>query len=203
MASGYDIFEGATEATIDWDSSVGHVAPGVSTIDLVGLGLFPGGDGVRWFGIRATSEAGVQDSEEAADQIVRVEISGGALVLPRPNPLLAAHAAAAADGDLSVAIVYSAQGQLGTAAGVQIAERISAEAGYDWASPLATITVRSSGVTRRTQALGGSWSHGQTVRLAARAVTSGGVAGPVTVLSPVVALAAAPAAVASAAVEAL
>ena len=54
-----------------------------------------------------------------------------------------------------------------------------------------TITIARTGP--RSVLLDPTWSHGQAIRLALRAVTAAGVGGPTTLLAPVVADAEAPA----------
>jgi len=190
-AGGYAVYMGVGgESAIDYDSPVGNVAPGETSIAIAGLGLAAGN--LYYLAVRARSDRGVQEAN--TDRIVCVEIDdAGDLVGPRPNALLAARAEAAAAGKIDLTIVYNARGAAGAATGVQVA-RVTGGAA-DWEDLEDTIPLRSAGITRRTRTLEPTYDDGETVRLAARAVTAGGATGDELLVNPVTADAAAPPAV--------
>jgi hypothetical protein len=84
-----------------------------------------------------------------------------------------------------VSFTYSRIAELGTAATVQVA-RVT-DGVPDWASPLATVTLRRSGPTFHSAQLADTFTDGEHVTIALRALTAGAVAGPVTALAPIVA----------------
>ena len=88
---------------------------------------------------------------------------------------------------------YQRRGERAAATGVQVARLISGQ--INWASPLDTISLPSSsfgGIHRVSKQIAPTFTDGETVRLAVRAVTAAGEAGDVMMLDPVVADAAAP-----------
>lgn len=187
--SAYTVYRGVN--AVDWANQVGSIGAGNASIDLAGLGHVA--DVEYWYGVRATSKAGVQETN--TDRIVRVIIdSEGNLIGPAPNAPLAASAKAIADAEISLTVVYSARGQAGVATGVQVAE-VSGAGVPNWGSLITTVTVRSSGMTRRTVTLDESWADGETVRLAVRAATAAGATGDELLVNPVAVDATAPAAV--------
>jgi len=188
VAAGYNVYYGAGgEANIDWSAPVGHVAAGVATIDLAGLGLAEDAD--HFFGLRAESDSGVEETH--ADRVVRVRVSGGELVGPPPNPLVSASARPAAGGKVQLDFFYSTVGAAGEATGVEVATRASGSRPDFVADLLQTVAITRTGA--RSVLLDASFSHGEVVRLAARAVTAAGTGGPATLLEAVVADAQAPA----------
>ena len=143
---------------------------------------------VRRVGITTITSAQVE-SDRA--RVASAEISGGELVGSRPNRLASARARATAGGGVEVDLVYVARGQEAAASTVQIAQVTRKVP--DWGSPLASPAIGSK-VSAVTVSVG-TFAHEQTVRLAARAVTAAGVAGPILRLAPVVALTTGPSAV--------
>ncbi len=185
FGGGYDVWHGADSVAAALAAASGapdgSVGAGTGTIDMVGLSLNDGRN--HFFLVRARSAAGV--TETNTDRVVKVRISGGSLVGAEPNRISFASARAAAAGKIELDVLYVADGQLGTATGIQVAE-IDAAGDPAWGSLVETITI--SGTTRKENyELADTWTHGQTVRLALRAVTAGGVAGPEIRLDPVVA----------------
>ena len=190
MAEGYAIYGPALRpGDIDWETPAATVAAGVSSADLVGLGLAENVD--NWFGIRATSAAGVRDS--ATSRVAQVRITGGELVAGTPGVVAAARAEAVAGGVIRVDLHYSAVAPAGvsrtTRATVQVARVVGAT--LDWDHPLATVQVRQG--TRRRVTLAATFADGERVELAARAVTAGGAVGEAVLLRPVTAAAGSPA----------
>jgi len=165
-AGGYNVYRGAP--TIDYDTPVGYVPPGVKTIDLAGLGHVA--DTEYFYGVRCISSAGVEEAN--TDRVVRVIVDDeGQLVGPPPNAITWARVAPAAGGKMTVDYRYNAAGQRGVATQLQVAE---ATAGVpDWDNVIDTVSI---GVWRFTTT--DSWPHGATVTLAVRAITADGAAGP-------------------------
>lgn len=190
----YNIYmgTGATADSIDWATVIATAASGLATKAIAGLGLVPG---IYWFGIRAESEAAVEEDGKAC--IVRLEIGqDGEAVAARPNPIWSARAEALAAGSVRVRFNYDSTGQVGVAARVRVAggtSRLQA-ADVDWVNYLGTAAC--AGSRNGTVTLSGTWTHGTTLWLWARAETSGGVGGRALELPPIVIRATGPAAVA-------
>ncbi len=187
MADGYRIYRGVGGVeSIDYATPVGTVPAGTGSKALVGLGHVA--DVEYWYGIRAVSDSGVEESGTAA--IVRVMVDSlGNLVGPPPNAINSAWAEAVAGGKIRLHAYYKARGAAAAATGVQVA---LVTAGVpDWSSPLQTISV--AGTKRINVVLDDTFTDGQTVRLAIRAVTAAGVGGKARHLNPVVADSSAPA----------
>jgi len=190
--SGYELCMGASEDNIDTDNPVALMPPGKATVPLAGLGLAEDTD--HWFGLLDKTSA-YQPS--ALSNIVRVRIESGSLIGPKPNPLTRAVAKAIAGGDVRVKVHYNTVGAPAAATSIKIAKFTNGA--YDWSTPAATIAIGSSetGSLTKTVTLAETFSHGQTVKLAARAVTAAGATGDAAVMIPVVADTTAPAAIAS------
>ncbi|MCX6498714.1 MAG: hypothetical protein NTU93_07920 [Arthrobacter sp.] len=173
---------GDSPSLIDWGTVIATAASGLAVKAIGGLGLQPG---VYWFGIRAVSEASVEETGTAC--VARLEIApGGAAVAARPNPIRTARAEALAAGQARVRYFYESHGQAGIAARVRVAggpTRLPA-AGVDWATYLGTAAL--SGSRAGILALTGTWTHGTTLWLWARAETAAGVGGPAYELAPLV-----------------
>jgi len=139
---------------------------------------------VRIVAVRSVSDAGVEDANVTC--WCRAERDGeGELVGNAPNRLTSASAEAAAGGAIELRFVYSRTGERATAASVQVARVTGGVAAWD--SPLATVALATWGLTSHLGEVSGGFGDGEMVTIALRAITSGGVAGPVTVLSPVAA----------------
>ena len=147
-----------------------------------------------WYTVISLSEAGLESL--AGPQVRALIDDQGVLVLPAPNPLLSALAKPTAAGGARVEFAYSAVGQAGVGARVQIAEITSGVP--DWAHPVGSGNLWPDGLTVGGLELSKTWAHGATVALAARALTADvpPVAGPETVIAPILALATPPAPVA-------
>jgi len=132
--------------------------------------------------VTAVTDAGAQSSPTRTS----ATITDGVLIGQAPNAVRA-RAAAAPDGAIDVTVLYAARGQSGAAVAVEIVERVLGSQA-DFTTPLATVAVGRS-ITGSTVRLAGPWDHGETVHLAARAITDDDpvAAGPVTLLRPVVA----------------
>jgi hypothetical protein len=171
----------AAIANADADTSVGSVTAGNGTIDLAGLGHVAGTK--YYYIVRVRSTAGVFEAN--TDRYVCVTVdSGGDLVGDEPNAITSAHAQAAAAGKIELNLLYSDYGELGAATGIQVTEIVAGEP--DWDDLVETLAI--GGTTRLSNyELADTWPDGQTVLLAVRAVTAGGVGGPATRLDPVVA----------------
>jgi len=177
-AGGYLAYRGTDPDNIDWDDPVGIGQAGDLDLYARGAGHVP--DAVYFYGVRAVSDAGVQETNTS--RICRVTVDGlGALGGGRPVGLRVAKARPAAAGTVRISFVYDAPavGHYGEASAVQVAEVSGGVP--DWGSPVDTFTIDGSG-RRDDVELSSSWSHGERVELAIRAVTSGGVSGPHTLL---------------------
>jgi len=174
--------------SIDYTTIIAHASPGVTTVDITGLGLAEDTD--YWFACRAISDAGVE--EENTDRIVRVRISGGALVGPPPNKPAWAAAQAAAGGKVTIRAFYSDRGELAAAVGLQVAP---VTAGVpDWGNLLTTIAVGGTGHYIETPS--DVFADGEPLRFAVRAVTAAGAVSGHVLTNAVTADSAAPPAVA-------
>jgi len=189
-SGGYRVYrgQGATAAAIDFDNPVGIAQAGDAAAYVHGAALAANVE--YCYALRAVSDAGVE--EDGAACLCRVMIDGdGALVSERPNRLVEASRRATAAGTVTVAFTYSRLGERAAAASVQIARLTNGVA--DWETPVATVSLSAGRVTRHDAALDDAFDDGDQVRLALRAVTSGGVAGPVTRLAGITADATGPA----------
>ncbi len=183
----YRIYRGVGGVeSIDYATPVGTVPAGTPTKALVGLGHVAGVE--YYYAVRAVSDSGVEEAN--TDKVVRVMIdAAGALVGPPPNAINSAWAEAVAGGKIRLHAYYKARGAAGAAVGIQVA---LVTAGVpDWASPLQTIAVART--KRINVVLDNTFTDGQTVRLAVRAVTAAGANGKARRLNPVVADSSAPA----------
>ena len=185
----YRIYRGVGGVdSIDWTTPVGTVPAGTGTKALAGLGHVA--DQVYYYGLRAVSDSGVE--EDGTGQIVRVVVDdAGNLIGSPPNAITSASAEAVAAGKVRLYAYYKAFGSEAIATGVQVA--LVTAGAPDWDTPLQTITISRS--TRINVVLDETFTDGQTVRLAVRAVTAAGVGGKVRHLNPVVADSSAPEAV--------
>ena len=195
---GYLLYRGAgaDAANVDYDTPVGGAQAGDANAYDLAAGL--AANTTYTYALRAVSDLDVEDPGEACTCRIRAD-GDGALAAARPNRLMYASRRAAAGGTIGVTFAYSRLGERAAAAAVQIAEVVAGEP--DWDNALASVTLRSSGATRHTETVDGGFAHGETVTLALRAVTSGGVGGPVAVLEPVAADDAAPEPLAAITVE--
>jgi len=181
-AGGYVAYIGPVAADmsyqIDYETPVAYAPPGSTQIEIAGQSL---ADGVWAIGLRCTSSAGVEETN--TDRVVIVEIAGGVLLYPQPNGIVAASARAVAGAKMELSFTYSARREAGTAAGIQVAELVGGSP--DWDNLLQTIAMR--GTCRMTRVLDEVFDHGEVVRLAVRAVSDQGTAGPALLLDPVTA----------------
>lgn len=141
-------------------------------------------DADHYIGVRAVSDSGVEEAN--TDRIVRVRISGGALVQPPPADMpdgILPQVAVAAGGVLTLHFYYNERGWPVQAASFQVAPMVMQPDGLqpDWANLVDTIT--AAGTKRYAALLAGTFSG--TVHLAVRAVSSSGTAGAHAVASPV------------------
>ena len=171
---GYNIYRGVGGAdSIDYAQAVAHARAGVDEADLVGLGHVADVD--YYYGVRAVSDAGVEEANTT--RCVRAQVTaGGELVGPPPNRILSARASPVAAGKVWLDCFYSATAEAGKATAIQVA--LEAPDGQaDWGSLVDTIAI--PGTWRIRQALSPTFDHGQRVRLHLRAVTAAGTPGPV------------------------
>ncbi len=164
--------------SIDWTTPVGTAPAGTGTIDLVGLGHTPGVE--YYYGIRAVSDSGVEETGVAA--IVRVMVdAAGNLIHPPPPKLIWAVAEAAAAGKIDLSFRYDApaSSRFDDAVGVQVARVTAGTA--DWDNPLnidgAASVVVNGDTIRRDCRLDDTFDHDETVELAVRAITTQSVGG--------------------------
>jgi len=185
--AGYEICMGTgpVEANIDEDNPVALVPQGINSLDLVdvadNLGIESDTDYL--LAVRAVSESDV-DSELSNAQRIRIE--SDTLLGQKPNPLSSATAEAVSGGEVAVRVQYNTIDEPAAATQVKVARYDLTTKAYDFASPEATLTVSGSGNIKLSDTIG-PYTHGDTVKLAARAVTAAGVAGDATAITPVVA----------------
>jgi len=187
---GYQLYrgEGREPADVDFSEPVGCAQAGQTDAYAFAAALAAETEYV--YALRAVSDAGIEDQNVTC--YCRARIDGeGSLIGERPNMVLSASRRRAAGGKLAVAFTYSRLGEKAEAATVQIA-RATGDA-IDWESPLATVALAAGKATRHDGKLAETFDDGETVRLALRAVTAGGVAGPVLRLPAIAADASAPA----------
>jgi hypothetical protein len=169
-ASGYNLYGGATRASVDFATLLACAPPGVGNIRVA-----HGADADSWYAIRAISEAGVE-SEPRFFHAVTV---GGALLGPPPNRINWAKLDPAAAGRLRLSFRYLAEGQQAPPAAVQVAPCTGpGGAGVDWGSLIDTISI--GGETTWSGLLPPTYAHGTVVYAAVRAVSATGVAGEPT-----------------------
>ena len=162
--TGYAWYAGATVAAIDYDNPVALVPAGVASTPIVLA------DGLWW--LSAKSIAATSFNESAASDPIRVEISGGAILAPRPNGIASetVRLTPAAAGKVHLEFRYDSAGELAAATSVEVARRVSGA--YDWAAPAQTIAI--SGTTNYDADLDDTYTGGELVDLAIRVKTAAG-----------------------------
>ena len=164
MADEYKFYAGDNGPdSIDYDTPVAAVAAGSTSVNITLA------DGVWWIAGKSLSAAGVYS---AASNPIRVEISGGAILAPRPNGIASetVRLTPAAAGKVHLEFRYDATGELAAATSVEVARRVSGA--YDWAAPAQTIAI--SGTTNYDADLDDTYTGGELVDLAIRAKTAAG-----------------------------
>ena len=172
--------DGGGRASIDWTAVVDTVAAGTGQINIA-----QADDTDYWYGLTAVSDSGI---ESTVKRVLHCKIESGVLGGPRPNAMIFARVERTAAGKIKYHIQYAAAGAVGVATKIEFAECTGpGGAGADWSSPIDTINI--SGDAFGSGTLTPTWTHGQTVHLACRAVTAAGDAGEVMIPegSPVVA----------------
>ena len=170
-SSKYNWYVGTAPSNVFSGAAVVTSAAGDSTPELAGLGLAEDTD--HWLGVRAVSAAGVEETNTSC--ICRVRIESGALVGSPPNPVLSATVQPAAAGAVDLTFSYSAESEPGAAVGLQVAEIVGGSG--DWDNVLETVDFTGT-VIHRKATLETTWSDGDRVALAVRAVTTDSVGGP-------------------------
>ncbi len=188
---GYNAYMGVgSVAAIDFTTIVAYLLPGVTAPQLVGLVTQEYTD--YWFGVRAVSSAGVEETN--TEIVTRVRIENGQLITPPPNDIDAQHVSVevAAGGKLRLYVFYNARDEQTPATGIQVAKVYATPDGLtaDWQNLLETIAI--SGMSRVRKLLDTTFIDAENVRLAVRAVTADGTPGGQVILSPVAADATAP-----------
>jgi len=181
--TGYEFYSGTRPDNIDYNTIVGWAAPGETSL------TFDLADGIFYIAAKAVSASGVRS---AASRILRVEISGGAIVSPRPNALAknSVRTTPGPGGKVHLEAIYDAANEPAAATKIQVGRIVSGS--IDWVSPEQEINI--TGTTYIDEDLTTVYSDGELVELALRAVTADSVASKVTPCRPVVADATAPSA---------
>jgi len=165
-----------SRTAIDYDTAVAETPAGTATVDIAGLSE----DVDYYIAVRAVSAAGTE--EENTHRVCRVRAEDGALVGQPPKRLLYAHAEPAAGGAIKFSFAYNADGELGTATHVQVVQcsgrGAAARADADWANPIDEIAI--PGNAPWSGLLTDTYEDGETVYLAARAVTATDVGGEIS-----------------------
>ena len=165
---------------VDWDDAavVAYLRAGVSEANLAGLGHVA--DQTYYYGIRAVSDSGIEETGVAS--IVRVIVdSEGELIYPPPPRPIWAKVAAAAGGQIDLSFRYDAPSSIryDDAVGVQVARITGGVA--DWDNPLnidgASQVAVSGSVIRNNCRLDDAFDHGETVELAVRSISAQSVGG--------------------------
>ena len=177
LGGGYRFYLGVGSRTaIDYDTAVAETPAGTATVDIAGLSE----DVDYYIAVRAVSAAGTE--EENTHRVCRVRAEDGALVGQPPKRLLYAHAEPAAGGAIKFSFAYNADGELGTATHVQVVQcsgrGAAARADADWANPIDEIAI--PGNAPWSGLLTDTYEDGETVYLAARAVTATDVGGEIS-----------------------
>jgi len=182
-AGGYLAYRGKGDeaADVDWATPVAGANAGETTVRLRALTWDAGDEYV--VGLRAVSDAGVLEEGELC--LGRVVIDGAAMEGSLPNALADASAVQAAGGRFTVTFAYSRLGEAAEAASVQVAEVTGGVP--NWAAPIQTVTLNASGSTIWSGTPTAAWADTTSVILALRAITAGGVGGPVTTLAAIAA----------------
>jgi len=149
--------------------------------------------------LRAVSDAGIEEENVTAFCTLTID-GGGELAGSRPNALLSASAAQAPGGMVDVAVAYSRLGELAAAARIDVANFAGDR--VDWETILGTVALGPAQFSSETIAVG-PLDEGVAVRLAARAVSADGVAGPEIWCDPIAPDATGPAPAASLIAEGL
>ena len=176
---------GATAACIDWGTLIASVAAGQTRLTLpVGVTHVPLTE--YWYGLRAVSDAGVEETGTAAVARVVVGVDGS-LTTDRPDAVYGGEAHASPAGMLSVRVGYAYQDSTVPPATIRVAAIPDGGTTGDcnWTAPLHSWTV--SPTRRLYTASIGPYAHGTLVRLAARAFSAGGVGSKTLVLPTVTA----------------
>ena len=182
---------------VDFSAPAGFAQAGQPVAYVRGYSFAP--DVRHVIALRAVSDAGIEEENLAA--FCTLTIDGDDVVAgSRPNALLVASAAQAAGGAVDVAVAYSRLGELAAAARIDVAafdgDRV------DWETVLGTVTLGSGQYSAEMIAVG-PLAEGAAVRLAARAVSADGVAGPEIWCDPIAPDATGPAPAASLVAEGL
>jgi len=166
---------GSPEA-IDYDTVVATASAGTSSMDVSGLSE----DIDYYIGVRTVSAAGVE--EDNTHRICRVRVESGELVGQPPNRLTYCRAEPAVDGAIKFSFLYSAEGELGTATHVKVVQcsgrGAAARAAADWDDPIDEIAI--PGNSPWSGVLSDTYDDGETVYLAARAVTATDIGGEIS-----------------------
>jgi|GEM_PF-3430022 len=179
--AGYRLYRGVgSPAAIDYDNPVAELPCGLDSAVLAGLGHQAGVE--YWYGIRAVSSAGVEETDTS--RVCRVVVAAdGSISADRPNAIAWAKASAIAGGKLRVDFYYSSLSQVIPPASVELA--LASAGGFDWENPIATAAI--SGSIRGSLLPATVFEDGETVFLAIRAVGALGELGAALELAPVAA----------------
>jgi hypothetical protein len=176
----YRLYRGlGSPAAIDWTHCVALLAAGQTAAVIGGLGHLPDTD--YYYGLRAVSDAGVEETGQKILCRVRVDEFGN-LIGDRPAAVAFASIAPEAGGKVRLTALYipPATEDSGYAAAENLQVADGSLGAPDWGTLLGEFPL--AGLTRIEQVLEQSWSEGFLVRLAVRAVTADGLlgqAGPV------------------------
>jgi len=185
--SKYNWYVGTAPSNVFDGAAVATSAVADTTAELTGLALAEDVD--HYLGVRAVSYAGVEDPNTS--QVCRVRIESGVLVTAPPNPVSAATVRPAASGGVVLAFSYSAFEEPAAAVGLQVCEVVDGVG--DWDNIIETIAFTGT-IPSREVTLDTSWTDGDRVALAVRAVTTDSVGGAEKLCNVITADATAPAA---------
>jgi len=198
-SGGYYVYAAAGNSpdAVDYTAPVGFAQAGDPVAYVFGYTFTA--DTQYVLALRAVSDAGVEEDNEACWTTIVIDALGN-LAAGRPNALRYARSAQAAAGMISVHVVYDRVDERAAATAIQVAAMAGDEP--NWSALLATEDI--TGLTRvETDIEVGPLPEGVAVRLAVRAVTADGLAGPYVLCLPIAPDATAPDAPASLTAEAV
>ena len=175
-AGGYNLYagtDGQGRGSIDWTTPVATAWPGDTDITVA-----QADDTDVWYGLTAESAAEV---ESTVVRTLRVTVSSGVAVGDAPNRPVYFRVRPGDDATIDYDFLYLAAGAAGVATAIQVATCTGpGGVGANWGGA-ESISISSARAVMRKGTLAASYSDGQTVYLAVRAVTAAGAPSPVLV----------------------
>ena len=179
----YNVYRGiGRPGAIDWDTPVAACAAGSAVLTITGAGHVA--DTVYYYGVKAESDAGVESDAET--RICRVVVdSEGDLQSPLPGAMLYATVAPAAAGAATATWRYDQPDGDDWGQAVTIEAAVVTAGAADWESLIGSWTVAAEAAsTRRVAAeLSGTYTDGEVLTVAFRAVTADEQTGAETLAS--------------------